>query len=412
MDEPVSTTYAAGTVITGDRVLTPGWFTVQGDRLGEVVAGPPDRRPVVVDLGDAVVAPGFVDLHSHGGGGASFSDGRDAAEHVARTHRAHGTTRMMASLVTETLEALEHQIRALAPLVADGPLVGIHLEGPWLSPRHHGAHDQSLLRVPDLAEIDRLVDAGEGAVRMVTLAVELDGALEAVAHLARRGVIVAAGHSDASYARAQRAIDAGVTVATHLYNAERAPHHREPGLVVALLERAEVTVELIADGVHLHPAVLREAARRARDRFALVSDAMAAAGVGDGAYRLGSLAVEVRDSVARLTDDGAIAGSTLTLDRALRHAVVEAGVPLLDAVRALTLTPATVLGRSDLGRLAPGALADLVVLEPGLQVTGVMVGGRWVSGDAPGAHPAPDTMSSGTPHGVAPDPIGDVDGPS
>jgi N-acetylglucosamine-6-phosphate deacetylase len=245
---------------------------------------------------------------------------------------------------------------------------------------HCGAHDPALLRVPRIEEIDRLLDAGEGAVRMVTLAVELERGMEAAAHLARRGVIVALGHSDAAYADGHRAVDAGATVATHLYNAERVPHHREPGLVLALLERDEVTVELIADGIHLHPAVLREAARRKPDRFVLVSDAMAGAGVGDGTYRLGSLEVEVRDSVARLTTNGAIAGSTLTLDRALRHSVEVAGIPLLDAVKALTLTPARVLGRRDLGRLAPGAIADLVVLRQDLRPKGVMVGGRWVRG--------------------------------
>jgi N-acetylglucosamine-6-phosphate deacetylase len=375
-------TYAATAVVTGDRILRPGWVTVDSTSVSAVGEGPPTNVDLddLVDLGDVVVTPGFIELHAHGGGGMSFSDGAEAAAVVTDMHRTHGTTRMMASLVTDTLDSLEDQIRALAPLVTDGELLGIHLEGPWLSRLHCGAHDPTLLRDPRLDEIDRLLDAGGGAVRMVTLAVELEGGMEAAAYLAGRGVIVALGHSGATYAEGRAAIDAGASVATHLYNAERVPHHREPGLVLALLERDDVTVELIADGVHLHPAMLREAALRKPDRFVLVSDAMAAAGVGDGTYRLGSFLVEVRGPEARLTTNGTIAGSTLTLDRALRHAVEAAGIPLLDAVRAITMTPASVLGRSDFGRLVPGAVADLVILRPDLQLTGVMVGGRWVRG--------------------------------
>lgn len=380
-------TYAAATVVTGDRVLRPGWVTVDGELISAVGDGLPrsvDTGEVgdILELGDVVVTPGFLDLHAHGGGGASFSEGGETAAMVTATHQAHGTTRMMASLVTDSLDPLEVQIRSLAPLVAAGSLLGIHLEGPWLSRLHCGAHDPTLLREPRLDEIDRLLDAGGGTVRMVTLAPELEGGLAAVAHVARRGVVVALGHSNATYAEGHRAVDAGASVATHLFNAERVPHHREPGLVLALLERDEVTVELIGDGIHLHPAVLREAARRKPERFALVSDAMAAAGVGDGTYRLGSLVVEVRGPEARLSTNGTLAGSTLTLDRALRHAVDAAGIPLLDAVRALTVTPADVLGRGDLGRLAPGAVADLVMLRPDLHPQHVMVAGRWV-GDGP-----------------------------
>lgn len=380
-------TYAATCVVTGERVLRPGWVTVDGASISGVGDGLPGSADtgdvgVVVELGDMVVTPGFVDLHAHGGGGASFSEGGEAAAVVTAAHRAHGTTRMMASLVTDTMDSLEVQIRSLAPWVAAGSLLGIHLEGPWLSRLYCGAHDPALLKDPRLDDIDRLIDAGGGTVRMVTLAAELEGGLEATAHVVRRGVVVALGHSNATYAEGHRAIDAGATVATHLYNAERVPHHREPGLVLALLERDEVTVELIGDGIHLHPAVLREAARRKPERFALVSDAMAAAGVGDGTYRLGSLVVEVRGAEARLTANGAIAGSTLTLDRALRHAVDAAGIPLLDAVRALTVTPAGVLGRSDLGRLEPGTVADLVVLRPDLHPQHVMVRGRWVGDGA------------------------------
>src|SRR3954471_8111182 len=215
---------------------------------------------------------------------------------------------------------------------------------------------------------------------MVTLAAERPGGLATVKQLAAGGVLPALGHSDAVYEVAQAAIDAGARVATHLFNAARSLHHREPGLVLALLERDEVTVELIADGVHLHPSVLRAAARRKPSRFTLVTDAMAAAGVGDGDYSLGTREVRVTDGVARLTGTDVLAGSVLTLDVALRHAVQVAGLGLVEALAAVTVTPADLLGRPDLGRLAPGARADLVVLDERLDVVSVMRRGRWLRG--------------------------------
>ncbi len=205
-------------------------------------------------------------------------------------------------------------------------------------------HDAVVVRAPDPAEVTRLLDAGDGTVRMVTLAPELDGGLEAVAVLAHRGVIAALGHSDATYAVAQEALDAGASVATHLFNAMRPIHHREPGPVLALVEDPRAFVELIADGVHLHPAVLHWAATSAPGRFLLVTDAMGAAGAADGDYVLGPAAVQVRDGVARLASNGAIAGSTLTMDRAVRYAVQTAGLPLDDVVEAATATPARLLG--------------------------------------------------------------------
>ncbi len=370
-------TITAGTVVTPEGALSPGWVRIAQGRIAAVGAGEsPDPR--VIDLGPMVLAPGFVDLHAHGGGGASFTQGPQAARTVLATHLAHGTTSMMASLVTDTIEHLAEQIAALAPLVTAGELVGIHLEGPWLAGAHCGAHDPHLLRDPTPADVDVLLAAGKGSVRMVTLATERAGGLAAVAQLAGQGVLVAIGHSDATYAEAHAAVDAGVRVATHLFNAQRPIHQREPGLILALLEREEVHIELIADGVHVHPALVRHAARAKPGRHALISDAMAAAGIGDGSYRLGSLPVDVRDGVARLVCGGAIAGSTLTLDRAVRVAVSEAGHSLAEAVRATATTPADVLGRPDLGRIAPGARADLVALDSELQVRRVMRAGRWV----------------------------------
>ncbi|MFL6169970.1 MAG: N-acetylglucosamine-6-phosphate deacetylase, partial [Ornithinibacter sp.] len=325
------------------------------------------------------LVPGFVDAHAHGGGAAAFTSGDPAeAATVLATHRAHGTTTMVASLVTDTTERLEVSVRALAPLVRAGELAGIHLEGPWLSGDHCGAHDPALLRAPDPAEVARLVDAGEGAVRMVTLAPELDGGLDAVALLAERGVIAALGHSDATYAVAQQALDAGACVATHLFNAMRPIHHREPGPVLALVEDPRAFVELIADGIHLHPAVLRWAATTAPHRFILVTDAMGAAGAADGDYVLGPAAVEVRDGVARLASNGAIAGSTLTMDQAVRYAVQTAGLPLDAVVYAATATPARLLGLGDVGVIEPGRRADLVHLDDDLRVVAVMRAGAWL----------------------------------
>lgn len=368
---------------TADRVVLPtgsvepGWVELRGEHVTGAGGGLPPAPAVHLP---GTLVPGFVDQHCHGGGGASFTTGDpDEAARVIGTHRARGTTSLVASLVTDTVERLEAHVRALAPLVRSGGLVGLHLEGPWLSPNHCGAHDPSLLRAPDPVEVARVLDAGDGSVRMVTLAPELDGGLDAVRLLAARGVVAALGHTDARFDVSRAAIDAGVTVGTHLFNAMRGVHHREPGPVLALAGDERVVVELIADGIHLHPEVLRWAAAATPGRFALVTDAMGAAGAADGDYVLGPAAVQVRDGVARLTEGGAIAGSTLTMDRALRYAVTEAGVPFDLAVEAATATPARVLGLTDVGSIAMGKRADLVQLDGDLEVVAVMHRGAWLS---------------------------------
>ncbi|MFC4904408.1 N-acetylglucosamine-6-phosphate deacetylase [Kocuria sp. CNJ-770] len=360
---------SADRVLDDHGVLRPGWISFASGRITGTGAGTPPNRAQHLD--GLTLVPGFVDVHQHGGGGAAYTDGPDAAVTALRTHRRHGTTTSVASLVTDTVEALEQQVVSLAGLVQEDELAGIHLEGPWLSELHCGAHDTTLLRDPVWAEVERVLDAGRGAVRMVTLATERPGALDTVRELTRRGVVAAAGHSDATYAQASEAIRSGVSVATHLFNAERAVHHREPGLALALLRSERVVVELIADGVHVHPAVLRTAMEQAAGRFVLVTDAMAAAGAPDGAYRLGPLQVQVRDGRATLAGKDTIAGSTLTLDRAVRYAVHEVGIPLEEALTAVTAAPARLLGRNDLGSLVPGARADLVALDDDLQVRAV-----------------------------------------
>jgi N-acetylglucosamine-6-phosphate deacetylase len=370
---------AGGKVVVPDRVLDPGWVEVVGDRLAAVGEGPPPRQ-ADVDLSGRVLVPGFVDLHVHGGGGASYTTGdQGEATRVVGFHRRHGTTTTMASLVTVSLAELERAVGGLAELVVDGLLAGIHLEGPWLSTAHCGAHDPGLLRSPDGSEVERLLGRGRGTVRMVTLAPELEGGLAAVRRIVEGGAVAAVGHTDATYAVTREALDAGATVGTHLFNAMRPVHHREPGPVVALLEDPRATVEVIADGVHVHPAMLRRAVTaKGPERVALVTDAMAAAGMADGDYELGGLDVQVVGGVARLAAGGALAGSTLTMDAAFRVAVHEAGLPLEDAARLASTTPAGVLGLGDVGAIEAGKRADLVVLDQDLRVAAVMAAGGWV----------------------------------
>ena len=381
----------AATVVTGAEVLRPGWVDIADDRIIGVGSGrPPSRREEgdgagqVVDLGAVTLVPGFVDMHSHGGGGAAFTEATaDAVATATALHRAHGTTRMTASLVSAHPEELLRQVTELAAHVHAGDLMGIHLEGPWMSPGRLGAHDAATLRPPDLGEIDRVLDAAQGAIRMVTLAPELPGGLEATRRFVEAGVVVAVGHTDATYAQTRAALDAGATVATHLFNAMRPVNHREPGPVVALLEDPRVTVELIADGVHLHPAAYSLACARAGEgRVAVVTDAMSAAGMSDGRYMLGSLEVDVVDGTARVAGTGTIAGSTATMDVLFRFALAHAGhvgdAALLQAVRQTSTTPARVMG-VEAGSLAPGVRADLVALDAEMSVRRVMSGGAWVT---------------------------------
>ncbi|WP_109474172.1 N-acetylglucosamine-6-phosphate deacetylase [Ornithinimicrobium cavernae] len=358
-----------------DGALAPGWLQVEGERIVQVLGdlsaiGPPD-----VEV--PVLSPGFVDIHCHGGGGGAFTSG-DPAEirEAVRAHREEGTTSLVASLVSDELDALEAQIAALHSFVTAGELAGIHLEGPWLSPARCGAHDPARLADPAPAAVARLLTAGEGSVRMVTLAPELPGGIEAVRRLVRGGVVAAIGHTDAAAATIARAVDAGATVATHLFNAMPPVHHREPGPVPVLLGDDRVVVELIADGQHLHPDVLALAARGARGGWVLVTDAMAGALAPDGDYLLGPQRVNVRGGVARV-EGGAVAGSTLSMSRAVRTAVA-AGIPLAGALRAATAVPAHTVDLEGVGVLAAGAWADLVLLGEDLGVTGVLRRGRWV----------------------------------
>jgi N-acetylglucosamine-6-phosphate deacetylase len=401
MSLPPSGVLSGGRVVTPEGVLSPGWIRLAGSRIDAVGPGEPPgpTRLPLTDLGGAWVLPGFVDLHVHGGGGTSFTEGTaEDARRAAEFHRRNGSTTMLASLVTAPLADLEARAAMLAGLAAEGVIAGLHLEGPFLAAARCGAQDPRHMIAPDVAAFASLHAAAAGQLRVITLAPELPGATDLITAAVQAGVIAAVGHTDATADVTSAAVDAGASHATHLFNGMRPLHHREPGPVGALLDRDEVSCEVIADGVHLHDTAIRLVARAAGPgRLVLITDAMAAAGMPDGRYRLGSMWVDVAGGEARLAADagpgagarpgagagprvsGAIAGSTATMASVVRHAVA-AGLPVTDVAAAASTNPARVLGLAGrTGALRPGLDADLVVCDEALGLRAVMRRGEWVT---------------------------------
>ena len=376
--------------LDADGVADDFWILVAGDRIAETGTGESWRSLAaeismlggggleVFDAEGAWITPGFIDLHVHGGGGGSFDEGAEGIRTALAFHRAHGTTRSAISLVANPLPALAASLAVVASIAEADPLVlGAHLEGPFLAPSRRGAHDPSALIEPRPEAVAELIAAARGRLTQVTLAPELPGALDAIGAFTAAGAIVAVGHTDADLAQTRAAFDRGARLLTHAFNAMRGIHHRDPGPVMAALDDERIALELIADGVHVHPSMIELAFRSAPGRVVLVTDAMAAAGSADGAYRLGTRDVTVAEGRATLPD-GTIAGSTLTQEAALRGAMA-AGVGAQEAVAALTATPARVLGREhELGYLRRGHLADLVVLDEGFVVQAVFAAGARV----------------------------------
>ena len=364
------------------RVVTPAGtleatVSVADRRIADVVAGQ-DRE--AVSLGDHWLVPGLIDTHVHGGGGAQCNTrSSEEVARVARFHAAHGTTSLLATTVAASFDELEGSVRSAveAGRRRDGAhVLGVHLEGPFLSPLWPGAMDVAWFTAPALSF--------EG-VRMMTVAPELPGCVELISALAARGVVVSLGHSDAGYEQAEAAVRAGARSVTHLFNAMAPFHHRGPGLVGAALDLPELQCELICDGIHVDPVAMRLALRaKGVSGLRLVTDAIAAAGMPDGDYRLGGGAVRVFGGRSTVAGGDTIAGSVLTMDAALGNAVRFMGVTVEEAVAMASANPAALLGLQDRkGAIAGGYDADLAVLDDELRACGTIVSGRWVGG-APG----------------------------
>lgn len=399
MSEEQVSGIAARQVVTSNEVLTNCRVLVTDGRISgfERLSGPEaDAGP------DGWLLPGFVDTHVHAGGGADFSTtDTDEARRVIDFHRSNGSTSMFASLVTSPLPVLESQIGALAPLVDSGDLAGIHLEGPFLAAARCGAHDPDLLIPPTDDVVDTLLAAADGRIAMITLAPELPHAIAAIGRFVDAGVRVAIGHTEADRDTIAAAIDAGATVATHLFNAMPPVHHRNPGPVPLLLADDRVLVELIADGTHLHADMIAMAIRASgADRVALITDAMAATGMPDGRYRVGGLEVDVRAGVARLARDdgepGSIAGSTLTMAEALRFVHQTTGVDLPTVARMAATAPADWHKITGAGRIEIGAPADLVLVDSDAALQQV-----WKAGTPVPTTPVPTTPTPTRDSGAA-----------
>lgn len=300
-----------------DKTATaPGWLRIE---RGVIVDRGTGDSPSEPDQSFDALLPPFLDVHTHGARGVDFgSVGVDPGPAIAYHHE-NGTTRLNATIATAPLDQIKERIAELAPLVYSGELTGIHLEGPWISSRRRGAHEKSLLRAPTADELLDVVEAGGGAVRLITIAPELPGAIETIETLVAHGVVVAIGHSDADASTARRAVDAGASDVTHLFNAMSGLHHRDPGMASTALVDGRLNVELIADGRHVCEEAIALASRMAGDRLLLVSDSMAASGLGDGNFSIAGSPVEVRGGVARIVGNGALAGSTSVIRNCVDH---------------------------------------------------------------------------------------------
>ena len=378
-----STVAIKGDILTPHRLMPGGVVVVEGSKIREV--SPEDvEKGEVIDMTGCIVAPGFVDIHVHGGGGYDVMDPSPGTlDGLSMFLARGGVTSFLPTTYTAPREAILKAARGVRGAMKKGTkgarVLGLHMEGPYISPERCGAQNRDHVRRPDIGELGEVDGESGGNLRVVTMAPEVEGVLEAITWLDSRGKTAAAGHTDATYEEAVAAFDAGMRHVSHLFNGMRPFHHREPSVVGAALGDERVTVELIADGFHVHPTALKMAVRlKGAESTALVSDSIAPAGMSDGEYDFGGLKVSVREGRS-LLESGRLAGSTIRLYDAVRNMVELADSSKAEAVEMATSTPARIAGVDDRkGSLVPGMDADITVLDRDLSVMLTMVEGRIV----------------------------------
>ncbi|WP_289138978.1 N-acetylglucosamine-6-phosphate deacetylase [uncultured Brevibacillus sp.] len=375
-----------GAVIANGAEITDGLVVIDGGsiRFAGEAQDYSGELPETIFQVEGWICPGFMDIHMHGIDGHDTMDGTpESFQAISKALTRFGVTSFLATTMTAPYEEIEPVLSTIAQVSRQGldgaEVVGIHLEGPWINPRYKGAQKEENIALPQLDAVRRLYELAEGLIKVVTIAPEQPEALEAITWLKEQGVIVSAGHTGASFAQASQAVEAGVRHFTHCFNAMTGLHHREPGVVGAAMYHEQLSTELIADGIHVHPAVMNILYRvKTAGRLALVSDSMRAAAMGEGTYDLGGQEVHVHGDQAKLAD-GTLAGSILTLNRAVANMVTLSKVPLPEAVEMASHTPATILGLGERkGRLAAGYDADVTVLDKQFDVSMTFVAGKRV----------------------------------
>ncbi len=368
--------FVGGKIITPFRCVEPATIVIEGKKifeLGEVdeVSIPPGTK--VIDASDLIITPGFVDLLCHGGGGRGFADeDPDSIEIISKYHFSHGTTTLLAGLYSKPFNLLINDMRRIAHYIENNDetnIYGIHMEGPYINPKLKGAMNEEYLWKPELNSWLSLRDAARGYIKIMTIAPELPGAIEIMRYAAQDRIVLSIGHSEADYNTIEKAIDNGASHVTHIFNAMRPIHHREPGVAVAAFLRDELKIELIADGIHVHPIVMKLIYKLKGARgIILITDAIRASGMPDGEYEFADQRVYVKNKRAYL-GDGTLAGSTLSMEEAVKVMVDMVDIPLTDAVRMASLNGAKVLGiQRQKGILAAGMDADVVVMDRNFEV--------------------------------------------
>jgi len=376
-----------GTIITPFNLLEDSMIVVRNGKIKTIKKREDFTIPSgaeIIEAKDKFVVPGYLDMHLHGGGGYDFMDGTyQAVQQIALTHTRFGTTALLPTTMTATRKQIIQSLKSIREAKLKGTegaeILGVNLEGPYISPVKKGAQKEINIKEPSIEEFAEFNQASGNLIRVVTIAPEMPGAIDLINYLHKQGIIASVGHSNATYVQAQAGIQAGLSHVTHTFNAMRGLHHREPGVVGAALSSPKLTVEMIADGIHLHPVVIKILLQaKGSEKVVLITDAIRATGMSEGIYDLGGQEVTVAKGQARLKD-GTLAGSVLTMDKAVRNLVTKVGVSLMEAVQMATFNPAKRLGVEDRkGSLESGKDADIVILNKKLEVELTMIAGKVV----------------------------------